>query len=50
MNFHFYLLPKTYVFTKSLDFNEHTLLFFSESNYNTSIIEKSKALNLKINP
>ena len=48
MNFQFYLLPKKYVFTKSLDFNSHTLLFFSESNYNTSIIEKSKALNLKV--
>tara|TARA_B100001057_G_scaffold483298_1_gene559818 strand:- start:476 stop:820 length:345 start_codon:yes stop_codon:yes gene_type:complete len=48
MNFQFYLLPKKYVFTKSLDFNKHTLLFLSESNYNTSIIEKSKALNLKV--
>jgi len=48
MNFQFYLLPKKYVFTKSIGFDKHSLLFFIESNYNTSIIEKSKALNLKI--
>ena len=48
MIFQFYLLTEVYVFTKSLDFNEHSLLFFSESNYNTSIIEKSKAIKLKI--
>ena len=39
MIFQFYLLPETYVFTKSLDFNKHSFLFFNESNYNTSIIE-----------
>jgi len=48
MNFQFYLLTEVYVFTKSLDFNENSLLFFSESNNNTSIIEKSKAIKLKI--
>ena len=44
----FYLLPENYVFTKSLDFDKQSLLFFNESNYKTSIIEKSKALRLKI--
>ena len=44
----FYLLPENYVFTKSLDFDKQSLLFFNESNYKTSIIEKSKALKLKI--
>ena len=48
MIFQFYLLPEIYVFTKSLDFNKHSLLFFNESNYNTSIIEKKKAIKLKI--
>ena len=48
MIFQFYLLPEVYVFTKSLDFNIHSLLYFSESDYNTSIIEKSKAIRLKI--
>ena len=48
MIFRFYLLPEVYVFTKSLDFNEHSLLFFKESNYSTSIIEKSKAIKLKV--
>ena len=48
MNFQFYLLPKKYVFTKSLDFDKQSLLFFNELNYKTSIIEKSKALRLKI--
>ena len=48
MVFQFYLLPDIYVFTKSLDFNKDTLLFFNESNHNTSIIEKSKAIKLKI--
>ena len=44
----FYLLPENYVFTKSLDFDKQSLLFFNESNYKTSIIEKSKAIRLKI--
>ena len=48
MIFQFYLLPETYVFTKSLGFNKHSLLFFNESNYNTSIIEKNKAIKFKI--
>ena len=48
MIFQFYLLPEIYVFTKSLDFNKHSLLFFNESNYNMSIIEKKKAIKLKI--
>ena len=48
MIFQFYLLPDTYVFTKSLDFNKHSFLFFNESNYNTSIIEKNKAIKFKI--
>ena len=48
MIFQFYLLPEVYVFTKSLDFNKHSLLYFSESDYNTSIIEKSKAIKLKL--
>ncbi len=48
MIFEFHLLPEIYVFTKSLDFNKHSLLFFNESNHNMSIIEKSKAIKLKI--
>ena len=48
MVFNFYLLPEIYVFTKSLNSNKHSLLFFNESNYNTSIIEKSKAIKLKL--
>ena len=48
MIFKFYLLPERYVFTKSLNFNKHSLLFFNESNYNTSIIEKTMAIKLKI--
>ena len=48
MIFQFYLFPEIYVFTKSLDFNEHSLLSFKESNYNTSIIEINKAIKLKI--
>jgi hypothetical protein len=48
MTFQFYLLPEVYVFTKSLDFNKHSLLFFKESNYSTSIIEKSKAIKFKV--
>tara|TARA_B100000900_G_scaffold378645_1_gene362975 strand:- start:215 stop:559 length:345 start_codon:yes stop_codon:yes gene_type:complete len=48
MIFQFHLLPEVYVFTKSLNFNKHSLLSFNESNYNTSIIEKSKAIKLNI--
>ena len=48
MIYQFYLLPEVYVFTKSLNFSEHTLLYFNESNHSTSIIEKSKAIKLKI--
>ena len=48
MIFKFYLFPEIYVFTKSLKFNKHSLLFFKESDYNTSIIEKSRAIKLEI--
>ncbi len=48
MNFKFYLFPEVYVFTKDLDFNGHSFVFFRESNHNTSIIEKSKAIKLKV--
>ena len=48
MTFQFYLLPEVYVFTKSLDFNKNSFLSFDESNYITSIILKSKAIELKI--
>tara|TARA_B100000963_G_C22577443_1_gene649187 strand:- start:136 stop:480 length:345 start_codon:yes stop_codon:yes gene_type:complete len=48
MNFKFRLLPKVYVFTKNLDFNKHSFLFLNETNYSTSIIEKSKAIKFKI--
>ena len=48
MNFQFSLLPEVYVFTKSLDYNKHSFLFFNESNYSTSIIDKSKAIKFKI--
>ena len=48
MIFQFYLLPETYVFTKSLGYNKHSFLFFNESNYNTSIIDKNKAIKFKI--
>lgn len=41
-------MPEIYVFTKSLNSNKHSMLFFNESNYITSIIEKSKAIKLKL--
>ncbi len=47
MNFKFRLLPEVYVFTKSLDFNKNSFLFLNETNYSTSIIEKSKAIKFK---
>ena len=48
MIFKFYLLPEVYVFTKSLDFNKNSILSFNELDYITSIIEKSKAIKLKV--
>lgn len=48
MNLQFYLLPEVYVFTKTLDFNKESFLFLNETNYNTSIIEKRKAIKFKI--
>lgn len=48
MSLQFYLLPKNYVFTKNLEYNKHSLLFFNESTHNTSIIEKSKAIKLNV--